>query len=198
MDTEMIFRVVLPILLVGFMVHRGYYTRKQGQAGRETMKQREEGAASKIAGLLGLVGFVAMIAYVINPGWLAWAALPLPAWLRWTGDGSALLGFTMLQWAQHTMGRNWSDTPRMMKEQALVTDGPYHWVRHPIYTAFVMILGASLLISANWLIGLAWLGMVALEVLSRVRFEEALMLEYFGAAYSEYMKHTGRFLPKIG
>ena len=59
MDTEMIFRVVLPILLVGFMVHRGYYTRKQGQAGRETMKQREEGAASKIAGLLGLVGFVA-------------------------------------------------------------------------------------------------------------------------------------------
>jgi protein-S-isoprenylcysteine O-methyltransferase Ste14 len=198
METETVFRIILPVLLVGFMVHRGYYTRKQGQAERETVKRREEGVASKIAGLLGIVGFVAMIAYVINPGWLAWAALPLPVWLRWIGVGVALLGFALLQWAQHTMGRNWSDTPRMMKEQALVTEGPYHWVRHPIYTAFVMILGASLLISANWLIGLAWLGMAALEVISRVQFEEALLLEYFGTAYSEYMKHTGRFLPKVG
>ena len=143
------------------------------------------------------VGFIAIIVYAINPAWLAWAALPLPIWLRWTGVGLTLLGFALLQWAQNTLGKNWSDTPRMIQEQALVTSGPYRLIRHPIYTAFVFILGSTLLISANWLIGLAWLGMTILELASRIQFEEGLMLEYFGDQYREYMKRTGRLLPKL-
>lgn len=60
-----------------------------------------------------------------------------------------------------------------------------------------MILGATLLISANWLIGLAWIGMTVLEVVSRIGFEEDLMIEFFGDQYREYMEHTGRLFPKI-
>ncbi len=198
METETIFRILLPVLIVAFMAHRGYYTKKHGESANDTLKKREEGPASKLAGLLGMVGFLAILVYVINPGWLAWASLSLPTWLRWGGVGVALAGFALLQWAQNTMGKNWSDTPRMMKEQALVTGGPYRWVRHPIYTAFLLILGATCFISANWLIGLCWLGMTTLEIMSRIGFEEALMLEYFGDQYREYMKHTGRFLPKVG
>lgn len=198
METETIFRIILPVLLVAFMAHRGYYTRKHAESAQDTVKKREEGLVSQLAGLLGMTGFAAMALYVINPGWLAWSSLALPSWLRWSGIGLALLGFALLQWAQNTIGKNWSDTPRLMKEQALVTDGPYRWVRHPIYTAFLLILGATFFISANWLIGLSWLGMAILEIISRIRFEEALMLEYFGEQYREYMKHTGRFLPKVG
>ena len=129
--------------------------------------------------------------------WLSWAALPLPLWLRWTGIGMALLGFGLLQWAQTTLGKSWSDTPRMIKGQSLITSGPYQFIRHPIYTAFLLILGSTLFISANWLIGSAWLGMALLELASRIRFEEGLMLEYFGDQYREYMKRTGRLLPKL-
>jgi len=196
METETIFRIVLPVLIIAFASHRGYYVRKHGRA-QNTLKQREEGPASKVAGILGLTGFIAMSAYVINPGWLSWTALSLPSWLRWTGIGAALLGFALLHWAQNTLGKNWSDTPRMMQEQALVTNGPYHFIRHPIYTAFLLILGSTLLISANWLIGFAWTGMTVLEVASRIRFEESLMLEYFGDRYREYMQNTGRLLPRV-
>ena len=197
METETIFRILLPVLIVAFIVHRGYYTRKHGESANDTLKKREEGPASKLAGLLGMVGFLAMLVYVINPGWLAWAALPLPARMRWGGVGVALAGFALLQWAQNTIGKNWSDTPRMMKEQALVTGGPYRWVRHPIYTAFMLILGATFFISANWLIGLSWLGMTALEIISRIHFEEALMVEYFGDQYRDYVKKTGRLFPRL-
>jgi protein-S-isoprenylcysteine O-methyltransferase Ste14 len=79
----------------------------------------------------------------------------------------------------------------------LVTSGPYRFIRHPIYTAFLLILGSTLLISANWLIGLAWISMTVLEVASRIGFEEQLMLEYFGDQYLEYSKRTGRLLPKF-
>lgn len=194
MDT--IFRIILPILIVAFALHRGYYVRKQGGE-RDTLKKREEGLASKIAGSLGLLGFVAMLLYAIQPAWLSWASLLLPIWLRWTGVGIALLGFALLQWAQNTLGKNWSDTPRMVEEQSLTTSGPYQFIRHPIYTAFLLILGSTLLISANWLIGVAWIGMTALEVASRIRFEENLMIEYFGDGYREYMKRTGRLLPRM-
>jgi len=196
METQTIFRIILPVLIITFIVHRGYYVRRHGRE-ENTLKKREEGAASRIAGLLGLVGFIATLLFVIDPDWLAWASLPLPWWMRWAGVGIALLGFALLQWAQNSLGRNWSDTPRMIKEQALVTSGPYQFIRHPIYTAFLLILGSTLFISASWLIGLAWIGMTLLEISSRIGFEEDLMLEYFGDRYREYMNKTGRLLPRV-
>lgn len=197
MDTEITFRVILPILILSFAAHRGYYVKKHSGPEEATLKKREEGIVSKIASLLGMIGFASLLAYVIEPAWLSFADLPLPDWLRWTGVGIALTGFGLLQWAQVTLGRSWSDTPRMMKEQTLITGGPYRFIRHPIYTAFLLILGSSLFISSNWLVGLSWTGMTLLETISRVQFEEALMLEYFGDQYRLYMNKTGRLLPKI-
>ncbi|RPJ23915.1 MAG: isoprenylcysteine carboxylmethyltransferase family protein, partial [Chloroflexi bacterium] len=196
MEVETLFRIILPVSIIAFALHRGYYVRKHGKE-EHTLKKREEGLASKLASVLGLVGFISVIAYVIQPDWLSWAALPLPLWLRWAGLGIALLGFALLQWAQNTLGKSWSDTPRMIKEQELVTNGPYQFIRHPIYTAFILILGSTLLISANWLIGLASVGMTLLEVTSRIGFEESLMLEYFGDQYRQYMERTGRLLPRL-
>jgi protein-S-isoprenylcysteine O-methyltransferase Ste14 len=196
METETIFRIIVPLVILTFALHRGYYVRKHGEE-QNTLKKREEGLASRIAGVLGLLGFVTILLYAIHPTWLSWASLPFPLWLRWVGVGIALLGFALLQWAQHTLGKSWSDTPRMIKEQSLITGGPYRFIRHPIYTAFLLILGSTLFISANWLIGLAWIGMTALEIASRIGFEESLMLEYFGDQYREYMQKTGRLLPKI-
>jgi len=196
MATETVLRIILPVLIIAFAMHRGYYVRKHGEE-QNSLKKREEGLVSRIASLLGLSGFASVIIYLINPDWLSWAALPLPPWLRWTGISIALLGFGLLQWSQNTLGKNWSDTPRMIKEQSLIAGGPYRFIRHAIYTAFLLILGSTLLISANWFIGLAWIGMTVLEVASRIRFEESLMLEYFGEQYREYMKRTGRLFPRI-
>jgi len=197
METETIFRILLPVLIIGFAAHRGYYVKYHSKPEDATVKKREEGAVSKIAGLLGMLGFLSMIAYAINPNWLAFASLSFPLWLRWLGVGIALVGSALLQWAQVTLGKSWSDTPRMMKEQTLITSGPYRTIRHPIYTAFILILGSTLFISSNWLIGLCWIGMTVLEVASRIGFEESLMLEFFGEQYREYTKKTGRLLPRL-
>jgi len=197
MQTEDIFRIILPIIIVAFIAHRGYYTKRSARPEKDTLKKREEGLITKFAEGLSLIGFVAMLIYFLKPDWLAWASLTFPPWLRWIGVGIALAGFALLQWAQITLGRSWSDTPRMMKEQALITGGPYQFIRHPIYTAFILILGSTFFISANWLIGFTWAGMTILDIASRIDFEESLMVEYFGDQYREYMKKTGRLLPKL-
>ena len=116
MQTENIFRIILPILIVAFIAHRGYYTKRAARPDKDTLKKREEGLVTKFAEGLSLVGFAAMLIYVLKPDWLEWASLSFPLWLRWMGVGIALAGFGLLQWAQITLGRSWSDTPRMMKE----------------------------------------------------------------------------------
>jgi len=194
---ETLFRIILPLLIITFAMHRGYYVKNHSQPDDIALKKRQQGLDSKVGGMLGLIGFISVIAFVINPSWLAFASLSFPDWLRWAGVALTLAGFALLQWAQVTLGKSWSDTPRMMNEQALITSGPYQFIRHPIYTAFILILGSVLLISANWFIGLAWLSMTVLEVASRVGFEESLMLEYFGDQYRDYMQKTGRLLPRL-
>jgi protein-S-isoprenylcysteine O-methyltransferase Ste14 len=192
-----ILRIILPLVLVLFVAHRAYYVRAHTKPEDATLKKREEGTISKVAGLLGMIGLVSVVVFTINPNWLAFANLSFPGWLRWVGVGIAICGFALLQWAQVTLGKSWSDIPRMMTDQTLITSGPYRFIRHPIYSAFILILGSTFFISANWLIGIAWIGMTVLEVFSRIGFEENLMIEYFGTQYLEYMKRTGQLLPKV-
>ena len=198
MPDPLIFRLLLVALFIVFVGYRGYCTRKYARSSADTVKQRQRGLASRAADLLALPGLLAVLAYALNPAWMAWSALPLPAWLRWLGVPLAAGGFVLLHAAHQALDRNWSDAPRLMKDQALVTSGPYRWIRHPIYAGFLLIMSATLLLSANWLIGLLWVGLTALETASRVHFEEALMLETFGDRYRAYMQRTGRLLPRLG
>jgi protein-S-isoprenylcysteine O-methyltransferase Ste14 len=196
MNTEIIFRILLAAVFAAFVAHRGYYTRKYGQAGRETLERREDTPIQRLVNLLALPGLAAAILYAAYPAWVAWASLPFPAGLRWLGVGIALAGFALLQWAHQALGKNWSDTPRLMEEQFVVMDGPYRWIRHPIYTAFLLILGSTLLISANWVVGLPWIVVTAFETISRIRFEEALLTQTFGEQYRDYVERTGRLMPR--
>jgi protein-S-isoprenylcysteine O-methyltransferase Ste14 len=197
MQSELIYRLLLLALFVGFVAFRGYFQRKFGRPDEDTVKQRSGSTAEKIANLLSIPALVATFLYIVYPAWMSWASLPLPDWLRWVGVVIAGLGFALLQWAHQALGRNWSDQPRLMKDQSLVTSGPYHWIRHPIYAAFLLVMSAPLLISANWFIGFLWLGLTALEVMGRMRFEEGLMIETFGEQYQLYMQTTGRLIPRL-
>lgn len=76
-----------------------------------------------------------------------------------------------------------------------MTDGPYRWVRHPMYSVLFLFEIAMLLLSANWFVGSVPLAALTLIVATRVRREEALMLSTFGAAYERYMRRTAASCP---
>jgi protein-S-isoprenylcysteine O-methyltransferase Ste14 len=113
------------------------------------------------------------------------------------GGVIALLGFALLQWAQNALGSNWSDQPRIIEDQRLIVVGPYQMIRHPMYTAFLLVLGSILLISANWLVGGLWISMTSLDAYSRIRNEEAKLLNTFGEEYRSYQDKTGLLLPRF-
>ena len=75
--------------------------------------------------------------------------------------------------------------------------GPYRRIRHPSYSAIVLILlGIDSTLASNW--GVIYtLTVIVPMVLLRVAFEERMLVEGFGAAYSEYQTHTRQLIPFV-
>jgi protein-S-isoprenylcysteine O-methyltransferase Ste14 len=195
MNTELIFRIVLAIIGTVYAAIRIYYTRVAIQSDTNFFRPRND-LRQLVFGTVGFLNIVPTVMYVILPEQLAWAALPLPAGWRWFGVSLGLVGIFLLLWVHHTLGKNFS-VPGVMKEkQSLVFVGPYRWVRHPMYTALFLIAIIYFLISANWFIGIIWVGWIIGTVVSMVRDEEEALIAKFGDEYRTYLQRTGRFLPR--
>ena len=194
MDTVAL-RFVPALVLVSYFADRAYYFRKVRHASGSVAQQPPEPAGPI---LLLPLSAVAVALYAVAPQLLRWASLPLPDALRWTGLGLAVAAFALLQWAQSALGRNWSLRVQVLERHELVVDGPYRWVRHPMYTAGLLASLSVLLLSANWLVGGSWLLMHGWQFALRIPLEERLMVQQFGDTYRQYMRTTGRLLPRLG
>jgi protein-S-isoprenylcysteine O-methyltransferase Ste14 len=110
----------------------------------------------------------------------------------------ALCGALFLFYRSHAdLGRNWSISLQIRNEHRLVTTGIYRLVRHPMYSSFFLLAVAQLLSLPNWFAGAAGLVGVGILYAFRVRQEERMMVERFGADYQQYMTHTARLIPWI-
>src|SRR5205823_3429009 len=70
---------------------------------------------------VGVVGWLGIIAYLVNPSWMAWSAVPLPDWLRWTGVGVFVVAGGLLIWTFRSLGKNLTDTVVTRREHTLGT-----------------------------------------------------------------------------
>lgn len=79
----------------------------------------------------------------------------------------------------------------------LCTSGPYRFVRHPRYAAFLSIFNFGLAIYLNSYLFVLWAVLLHPIWHFLVGFEERRMIDTFGEAYIDYQKKTGRFFPKL-
>ncbi|HEY6713422.1 MAG TPA: isoprenylcysteine carboxylmethyltransferase family protein [Rubrobacter sp.] len=197
MKSESAFRSITAALLVTAAAISGYHRHRAEQARGEEISLQEEGLPTAVAlRSSGLVLMLSVVAYLINPRWIAWSSLELPKLLRWSGAGLGALSLALALWIFRTIGKNITSTVETREEHELVTGGPYRWVRYPLYTVGTSFFVSLSLLAANWFMGLA--SLVVLVMLSiRLPKEEEKLIERFGDEYRSYMKRTGRLLPRI-
>ena len=153
----------------------------------------------------GLWGGTTLILLVLSPWWLRWS---------WSGTSSLqMLGFVLFvgsvlagTWALAKMG--WArlllagalfpsgvGAEENGVPQRLVVEGPYRYVRNPLYDGdFCLIVGAALL-TRSWalvLVATFYLAQLALQL----PLEERELRERFGAPYRRYCELVPRFVPK--
>ena len=139
-----------------------------------------------VAAQFGLLGLLALLAWPC----LRAGCVPAAAWVL--AAASAAVGLWAL--ASNPPG-NFNIHPAPREGGRLVRQGPYRWVRHPMYTA-VIAFGLACAVSASTPWG--WLAVVALVLvlLKKAGLEERWMAEAH-ADYAEYRRGTHRLLPGI-
>lgn len=192
---QIIFHIIFAFSFIAMFVLRMYYGRKARRS-RSDVQVIEGKLNMAVRALFGLGYITVLWVYVFVPGWFAWAAIAFPNWLRWVGALISVGSVLLLWWVQRALDVQFDTTLHIQANHQLITHGPYRWVRHPMYTTlFSMGLGWFLL-TANWLVGVPLMLGITLVVISRVRKEEAVLLNLFGDEYQTYLQRTGRFLPR--
>ncbi|XAM01143.1 isoprenylcysteine carboxylmethyltransferase family protein [Phycisphaeraceae bacterium D3-23] len=125
------------------------------------------------------------------------AAFDVPlVFLRWAAAAGAVgcVVVTVRCWVE--MGRDWSVAiVDDGEEQGLVTTGLFGWVRHPIYALSVLMVVLTAVAVMSWPMALVAAAHITMMNL-KARREEQALLGVFGDAYRDYMKTTGRFVPR--
>lgn len=190
--TPTISKIIFVTLVIGWYVIRYEYARRSR---REKVVRSARGPAETALLLISLAGLgLVPLAYVATaiPRFATYGFHPLFAWL---GLFFAIAALTMFHLTHRALGRNWSISLDVRENHALVTEGVYRRVRHPMYSAFWLWAIAQALLLPNWIAGFAGLAGFGILYFGRVAREERMMLETFGDSYRAYMARTGRVFP---
>jgi protein-S-isoprenylcysteine O-methyltransferase len=105
------------------------------------------------------------------------------------------LSVFIILWAIRVLGKEWSPSARIITGHRLVTEGPYRYVRHPIYSGMFGLMAATgALVCAQMVLPVA----VALYLIGfylRIVVEENLLLQHFGTGYEDYREKVKALIP---
>lgn len=119
--------------------------------------------------------------------------LPSSEAIQTAALGALAIGLPLLNWSSYLTAKHVFGKP--VHERKLLQHGPYRYVRHPLYLAFLLVTIGFLLLALNYLLLLlTWLPLLVFRQYAR---EEAEMLQRYGEDYRRYRLKTGAFLPRL-
>jgi protein-S-isoprenylcysteine O-methyltransferase Ste14 len=186
---ELVYKILLAILLGVFTVSKIQLTGKYVKSEKEGNKYPLYINLILAIGAIGL--FVLPILYIF--GILNDYDMKIPDYLRIAG----IVGFAgiilFVVWVMQTLGLNIST---IHQDRYLVTNGPYKYIRHPLYFAFCMISLLEWIISSNWILAVS-IPFVVVAMLLRIRQEEGILLGEYGDMYRDYSQKSWKLFPLI-
>lgn len=196
MTGETSFRLILIVVAVFQTLVSAWYLRGTG-AGASIFGKRDEGLVLSVAIAICYLAYGgAVVTYLLHPAWMAWSAVAIRSWLRWIGILPVLAGAVWIIQAQRHLGGNITISISTKEKHALVTTGPYGWVRHPLYSAGMVESIGVCLLTGNWFVALS-AGLFWTLIALRTPLEEQKLLEKFGNEYRDYGERVGRFVPRL-
>ena len=130
-----------------------------------------------------------------NPALRIFGALPRPADLV-LGLSLVAAGYAGTLWCYAAMGNTWRIGINVKERTTLVSNGPYRWVRHPIYLfQVVMLAGAALLLPTAASFSILAIHYICVQI--KAADEEKYLVTVHAEAYRNYQSRTGRLFPKL-
>jgi protein-S-isoprenylcysteine O-methyltransferase Ste14 len=158
---------------------------------------RQENIASRAAHLLplALAGLLLASPRLPIPFLYSRFLTPTPVTF-FGGAGLVACGLAFAIWARLVLGRNWSGTVTLKHNHELIRNGPYRWVRHPIYTGLLLGFLGTAIALGQWR-GLLAVLIVFVALWRKLRLEERWMIEVFGTHYVRYRNEVAALIPFV-
>lgn len=99
--------------------------------------------------------------------------------------------------SSRALGRNWSIVARTRSDHELVRDGPYAYLRHPIYLGLLFFLLGLAAALGHWLQLIVAVPIYLAGTMIRTRVEDHLLEQAFGDEFRDYRSRTPALIPKI-
>lgn len=156
---------------------------------------RAESVGSRLSHMLPLgLGIALLVSPQFAGPWLAQRILPAAPWSFWLGAALVASGIALSVWARVHLAGNWSGTVTLKQDHSLTRDGPYRFVRHPIYTGILTgVLGSAIAEGDGR--GMLALALIAAAFLHKIAIEERFLTAQFGDAYARYRAEVPALLP---
>jgi protein-S-isoprenylcysteine O-methyltransferase Ste14 len=78
----------------------------------------------------------------------------------------------------------------------LVVTGIYKYIRHPMYSSLLFLAGGTFLKHISPF-GAGIFAIVCVCLFTTAKIEETENCDYFGSSYTDYMRHSRMFIPKL-
>ena len=138
------------------------------------------------------LGAAAGYAYFKKPDGASLLAVRTDA-MGWLGGGVVLLALALHFWSSATLARG---ERQAAAASAPVTDGPFRYVRNPIYLAGItLLLGVGLLYPPWRAVDLWPLVLLAYFHVAVIWIEEPELRRRFSSKYEDYCERVPRWLP---
>jgi protein-S-isoprenylcysteine O-methyltransferase Ste14 len=109
----------------------------------------------------------------------------------------AIASVWLVNTAARRLGKQWALTARVLEGHTLIQDGPYGFVRNPIYTGMFGLLLATGLAAGQWVALLAASVLFIAGTWIRVRSEEQLLRQAFGPEFEDYQRRVPALIPGV-
>jgi protein-S-isoprenylcysteine O-methyltransferase Ste14 len=174
----------------------GWAVLELGLRVRERLQGR--GGAARDRATRALIAVTLGTAIALAAVTACWAtALRIAGPYRVAGLIVMWLGLAIRFWAIAALGHAFRTTVEVDPRQAVVSTGPYRWVRHPSYSGLLLIVAGFGLAVGNWLALVICIVLPLSALLRRIQVEEAELTGVLGDRYRAYQAQTKRLIPGL-
>ena len=193
--TEINWKIVYIVLfIIWFLVRLVFVGKTKGET--TTKKIRPQLETLLVA--LNFIGMMILPLLVACTSVLDGFTMHLPFALKASAAVISFINTVLFYKIHKDLGKNWSPILEIKENHALIQDGVYKYVRHPMYSHLWLWVFTQGIILDNSIVLL--FGILAWGILYFIRVprEEEMLEVEFGQQYRDYIMRTGRVFPKIG
>jgi protein-S-isoprenylcysteine O-methyltransferase Ste14 len=143
-----------------------------------------------------IIGNIIFPFFYIFTSFFNWGEFKSLYFLKILGFLIYFFAIGLIFYSERSLGKNWSFFIQIRQNHVLIKNGPYKYIRHPLYLAFFLISFSQMLITSNWFLGLFSILVFSIFYFCRIKKEECQLIDYFGEEYKNYIKKTGRLFLK--